>query len=202
VEKISGVIFVESIPLVRVSPSQLDDLEFQKRLLRDRQVLLVGPIDDALANQIIAQLLFLQMDDEKKPITLVIDSPGGSVTAGLAILDTMRFVKPDVRTHCFDQAHALAAILLAAGADGHRTASSRGSMSFSEPYSSGELTPDKEVFMRKLQERLFGEIQGCTGLSAEELRPLISSGRWLTALEAASLGIIDEVLPQDPRGAK
>src|SRR6266404_1416242 len=130
-------------------------MPYSDKLLKERVVLLGLPISDEEATQVIAKLLFLQMQSKTAPITLFINSPGGSATAGLAIINTIESLKPEVRTSCIGQAHSMAAIILASGSPGSRSAMTNALIAFSEIVAQGEMTPDKQAHLERLKTVLF-----------------------------------------------
>ncbi len=172
--------------------------DIYSRLLVDRIVILGTPIDDTVANLIIAQLLFLQMTDPKKDIHLYINSPGGSVTAGLAIYDTLQFVTCDVNTYCIGQAASMAAVLLAAGTKGKRFALPNARILIHQPWGGvqGQAT-DISIQAReilRLKDRLNEILAAHTGHSVEEIARDTDRDRFMSAEEAKQYGIVDHVV--------
>jgi ATP-dependent Clp protease protease subunit len=168
------------------------------RLLKDRIVFLGTPINDQVANTVIAQLLFLQSEDPEKEIMLYLNSPGGSVTAGLAIYDTMQFVQPKVSTVCIGQAASMAAVLLAAGASGRRLSLPNSRVLIHQPLGgvSGQAA-DIDIQAReilKLREKLNEILVKHTGQDYERLRRDSDRDYYMGAYEAKEYGIIDEVI--------
>lgn len=176
--------------------------DIYSRLLKERIIFLGTGVDDTVANLIVAQLLFLESEDASKDITLYINSPGGSVIAGLAILDTMNLVKPDVSTICVGMAASMGAVLLSAGAKGKRFAlpNSRmmihqGSAGFEGTPSDIEITAKEVLYFRgKLDEML----AKATGKSIEEIHRDTDRDYWMSAEDASSYGLIDSVITTKP----
>ena len=172
--------------------------DIYSRLLRERVVFMVGPVNDQSANLVIAQLLFLESENPDKDISLYINSPGGSVSAGLAIYDTMQFVKPQVQTVCLGQAASAAAVLLAAGTPGKRFALPHARVLIHQPYTEGggqgsdiEIQANEILRMRKEME---GILAKHTGRSEEQIELDIERDKILTADMAKEYGIIDAVI--------
>lgn len=172
--------------------------DIYSRLLKDRIVFIGTPIDDTVANLIIAQLLFLQMQDPAKDINVYINSPGGSVTSGLAIYDTMRFVKPDVCTYCIGQAASMGAVLLAAGTKGKRFALPNSRIMIHQPWGGVQGTAAdisiQATEILKLKDRINGILAFHTGKSKEELEKDTDRDFFMSADEAKGYGLIDEVI--------
>ena len=160
--------------------------DIYSRLLKDRIVFVTGPIDDAMANVVIAQLLFLESEDPNKDIHLYINSPGGSVSAGLAIYDTMQYIKPDVSTICMGMAASMASVLLAAGTPGKRYALPYSRVMIHQPLggAQGQAT---EIEMN-------GILAKHTGQSKEKIAQDTERDYYLTSEEAKAYGLIDEVV--------
>ncbi|MFA4015903.1 MAG: hypothetical protein RUDDFDWM_001002 [Candidatus Fervidibacterota bacterium] len=172
--------------------------DIYSRLLKSRIIFLGGEINDHVANVVIAQLLFLEKEDDEAPIDLYINSPGGSVTAGLAIYDAMQFVKPDVATYCIGQAASMAAVLLAAGAKGKRYALPNSRIMIHQPWGgvSGQAT-DVEIYAQEISRvrRLINEILAeCTGQPIERIERDTDRSFFMSAEEALEYGIVDHVL--------
>ena len=173
-------------------------LDIYSRLLRDRIVFLGTPIDDEFANLVIAQLLFLEAEDPEKDIHLYINSPGGSVTAGLAIYDTMQYVRPAVATICLGQAASMAAWLLAAGAQGKRMALPNSRIMIHQPLGGiqGQATEieihAKEILM--LRERMNQLLAAHTGKPVEQIAKDTERDYHMSGDEARDYGIIDKVV--------
>src|SRR6187431_840990 len=171
--------------------------DIYSRLLKDR-IVFVGQIDDHIANSIIAQLLFLQMEDGKKDINIYINSPGGSVTAGLAIYDTMQFLTCDVNTYCIGMAASMGAVLLAAGTKGKRFALPNSDIMIHQ-VSGGAQGQASDVertveYMFKLKKRLINILSRNTGKPAEQVKFDSDRDYYMTAEEARAYGLVDEVV--------
>ncbi len=174
--------------------------DIYSRLLKERVIFLVGPIDDYVANVVVAQLLFLESENPDKDINLYINSPGGVVTAGLAIYDTMRFVKPDVSTMVIGQAASMGSFLLAAGTKGKRYALPNSRVMIHQPSggAQGQAT-DIEIQAREIlymRQRLNQIYVDHTGQSIEKIELDMERDRFMNAADAKSYGLIDEVLQQ------
>jgi len=172
--------------------------DIYSRLLRDRIVFLGTPIEDMVANLIIAQLLFLQMDDPKKDIHLYINSPGGVVTAGLAVYDTMQFLTCDVNTYCIGQAASMGAILLCGGTKGKRFALPNSNIMIHQVLGGAEgAASDVEIrvkYMLKLKHRLNSIIAKHSGKPFEQVEKDCDRDNFMTAAEAKEYGLVDEVV--------
>ena len=174
------------------------------RLLKDRIVFLGGPVDDATANLIIAQMLFLSNEDTKKDIHFYINSPGGSITAGLAIYDTMQFLRCDVATYCIGQAASMAAVLLAGGNTGKRFLLANNRILLHQPLISGQLigpATDLEIEAQeilRLRARLYDILAKHTGQPSEKVENDCDRNLWLDATEAIEYGLADRVLQKAP----
>ena len=186
------------VPMV-VEKSQFGERAYDiySRLLKERIVFLGGPIDDDTANLVIAQLLFLEAEDPKKDISLYINSPGGSVTATLAMVDTMNHVKPAVSTVCVGMAASGAAILLSAGEKGKRFALPNAEIMIHQPHGGAEgQATDIEITAKqiiKLRERLNKILAKNTGQSFEKIEKDVERDFFMTAEEAKKYGLIDQV---------
>jgi ATP-dependent Clp protease protease subunit len=172
--------------------------DIYSRLLKDRIIFIGTPIDDHVANLVIAQLLFLQMEDSKKDISIYINSPGGSVTSGLAIYDTMQFVTCDVNTYCMGIAASMGAVLLCAGTKGKRFALPNSDIMIHQ-VSGGAQGQASDVerqveFMFKLKKRLNGILSLHTGKSVEQVNKDADRDYYMTAEEAKEYGLVDEVV--------
>ncbi|HNX80865.1 MAG TPA: ATP-dependent Clp endopeptidase proteolytic subunit ClpP [Candidatus Omnitrophota bacterium] len=171
--------------------------DIYSRLLKDRIVFIGTPIDDMVANLIIAQLLFLQMEDSNKDISVYVNSPGGSVTAGLAIYDTMQFVKCDVATYCLGQAASMGAVLVAAGTKGKRYILPNARVMIHQPWGGYEGTAEdisrhaKEIL--KMRDTLNGILANHTGQSLEKVQRDTDRDYFMSASEAKEYGLVDEV---------
>jgi ATP-dependent Clp protease protease subunit len=172
--------------------------DIYSRLLVDRIVFLGTPIDDMVANVIIAQMLFLQMSDPKKDIHLYINSPGGSVTAGLAIYDTMQFLTCDVNTYCIGQAASMGAVLLAGGTKGKRYALPNANIMIHQVLGGAEgQATDVEIrvkYMLKLKQRLNEILSRHTGQPVEIVDKACDRDNFMTPGEAKAFGLVDEVV--------
>lgn len=168
------------------------------RLLRERVIFLTGQVEDHMANLIVAQMLFLEADNPEKDIHLYINSPGGVVTAGMAMFDTMNFIKPDVSTICLGQACSMGSFLLAAGAKGKRYALANSRVMIHQPSggAQGQAT-DIEISAReilKIRERLNRILAERTGQPLEKIERDVERDYWLDANEAKEYGLVDAVL--------
>ena|SRR5688572_29863713 len=172
--------------------------DIYSRLLVDRIVFLGTPIDDMVANVIIAQLLFLQMNDPKKDIHLYINSPGGSVTAGLAVYDTMQFLTCDVNTYCIGQAASMGAVLLAGGTKGKRYALPNSNIMIHQVLGGAEgQATDVEIrvkYMLKLKQRLNEIVSRHTGQPIDVVDKACDRDNFMTPNEAKAFGLVDEVV--------
>lgn len=172
--------------------------DIYSRLLVDRIVFLGTPIDDMVANVIIAQLLFLQMNDPKKDIHLYINSPGGSVTAGLAVYDTMQFLTCDVNTYCIGQAASMGAVLLAGGTKGKRYALPNSNIMIHQVLGGAEgQATDVEIrvkYMLKLKQRLNEILSRHTGQPIDVVDKACDRDNFMTPNEAKAFGLVDEVV--------
>jgi ATP-dependent Clp protease protease subunit len=173
-------------------------MDIYSRLLKDRIIFLGTAIDDNVANLIIAQLLFLQFDDPKADIHLYVNSPGGSVTAGLGIYDTMQYITCDVATYCIGQAASMGAVLLCAGAKGKRVALPNARVMIHQPLAGSEGTATEleihaRVFLR-LKKRLNEILIRHTGRTLEEIERDTDRDKFLSAEEAQHYGLVDKVL--------
>jgi len=172
------------------------------RLLKDRIIFIGTPIDDQVANLVIAQMIFLEGEDPDRDINLYIHSPGGVVSAGLAIYDTMQFVKPDVATLCMGQAASMGAILLAGGAKGKRSALPNSRIMIHQPLggTQGQVT-DIEIYTKeilKTKERLNTILAKHTGRTLEDLLKDTDRDYFMSSDEAKTYGLIDEILLKRP----
>lgn len=174
--------------------------DIYSRLLKERIVFLVGPVNDDSANLVVAQLLFLESENPDKDIFFYINSPGGSVTAGMSIYDTMNFIKPDVSTLCLGQAASMGAFLLSAGAKGKRFALPNSRVMIHQPLISGGLggqASDIEIHARellKLKEKLNRLLAKHTGQDLEKVERDTDRDNYMSAEEAQKYGLIDQVL--------
>jgi ATP-dependent Clp protease protease subunit len=175
--------------------------DIYSRLLKDNIVFIGLPIDDQLSNLVIAQLLFLEAEEPDRDISVYINSPGGSVTAGMAIYDTMQFVKPDISTICIGQAASMAAVLLAAGTKGKRFALPNSRIIIHQPLMSGlsGQATDIDIHAReilRLRERINGILKVHTGQSGDRIEKDTDRDFIMTASQAMEYGLVDQVIHQ------
>ena len=172
--------------------------DIYSRLLKERIVFLVGPVNDAVASLVTAQLLFLESENPNKEINFYINSPGGLVTAGLGIYDTMQYIAPDVATICTGMAASMGAVLLCAGAKGKRTALKHSRVMIHQPLGGAQgQASDIEITAReiqKLKKELYTIISDHSGKSYDEVWKDGDRDYWMTSSEAKDYGMIDEVL--------
>jgi len=176
------------------------------RLLKDRIIFLGGPIDDTVANLIIAQLLFLESEDPDKDVQMYINSPGGSVTAGLAIYDTMQYIKPDVATICLGSAASMGAMLLSSGAKGKRYSLPYSRIMVHQPLggTQGQAT-DIEIHAREIlrMRELLNEILSAnTGQTMERIQQDTERDNFMSSLQAKEYGIIDSIMSRRVTGGE
>jgi len=178
--------------------------DIYSRLLKERVVFLVGPVTETTANLVVAQLLFLESENPDKDINFYINSPGGSIAAGMAIYDTMQFIKPDVSTLCTGMAASMGAFLLAAGAKGKRFALPNSTVMIHQPLGGFQgQASDIEIHARyilSLRERLNRLMAQHTGKSVEDVARETDRDNFLTAEEALAFGIVDQVLHKRVQG--
>jgi len=172
--------------------------DIYSRLLKERVIFMVGPVNDQMANLIVAQLLFLESENPDKDISLYINSPGGSVSAGMAIFDTMQFIKPDVSTLCTGLAASMGAFLLAAGAKGKRFSLPNSRIMIHQPLGGAQgQASDIEIQAREilyLRERLNSILAEKTGRDVEQIAKDTDRDNFMSAAQAADYGLIDKVL--------
>ncbi len=173
--------------------------DIYSRLLRDNIIFIGFPIDDVLANLITAQLLFLEAENPERDIWLYINSPGGSITAGMAIYDTMQFVRPDITTVCLGQAASMAAVLMAAGAKGKRYALPNSRFLLHQPSMSGLAgqATDIDIHAReilRMRERLNQILSDCTGQTVDKINHDVERDFILEADQAKDYGLVDEII--------
>ena len=178
--------------------------DIYSRLLKDRIVFIGTPIDDIISNLIIAQLLFLQMEDPAKDISVYINSPGGSVTAGLAIYDTMQLVKPDVATYCLGQATSMGAVLLAAGTKGKRFVLPNSRIMIHQPWggvqgTAADISIQAEEILR-LRKKINEILAKHTGQGVEKIGKDTDRDYFMSAEECKAYGLVDEVIYGKPKG--
>ncbi|MDD2479828.1 MAG: ATP-dependent Clp endopeptidase proteolytic subunit ClpP [Victivallaceae bacterium] len=172
--------------------------DIYSRLLKDRIILLGTPVDDTIANLIVAQLLFLQSEDPKKDIDLYINSPGGSITAGLAIYDTMQILSCDVKTYCIGQAASMGAVLLAAGAPGKRFSLPNARIMIHQPWGGSEGTAAdihiqaQEIL--RMRTMLNGILSKHTGKPLKKIETDTDRDHFMSAEEAVKYGLVDSVV--------
>jgi len=172
--------------------------DIYSRLLKERVIFMVGPVNDQMANLIVAQMLFLESENPDKDISLYINSPGGSVSAGMAIFDTMQFIKPDVSTLCTGLAASMGAFLLAAGAKGKRFSLPNSRIMIHQPLGGAQgQASDIEIQAREilyLRDRLNHILSQQTGQSIEKIRNDTERDNFMSADQAVEYGMIDKVL--------
>ena len=180
--------------------------DIYSRLLKDRIIFLGGPIDDAVANTVVAQLLFLESEDPDKDIHLYINSPGGVVTAGLAIYDTMQYIKPGVSTICIGQAASMGALLLTAGAKGKRYALPNARIMIHQPLGGAQgQSTDIQIQAREIQrirEVINDILVESTGKDRETVVQDTERDNFMTAEEAKAYGLVDEVITRPVKKGK
>ncbi len=178
--------------------------DIYSRLLRDRIIFLGGGIDDMMANLIVAQLLFLSNEDPKADINIYVNSPGGSVSAGLAIFDTMQFIRCDVATYCIGMAASMGAVLLAGGTKGKRYTLRNSRVLIHQPLITGVLTgPATELDIEaqeilRLRTRLYQILSEITGKEYDVIERDCDRNKWLNAEEAVDYGCVDQILETMP----
>ncbi|EST55470.1 ATP-dependent Clp protease proteolytic subunit [Brevibacillus panacihumi W25] len=180
--------------------------DIYSRLLKDRIIFLGTPINDTVANIVVAQLLFLQAEDPDKDIHLYINSPGGSITAGMAIYDTMNFIKPDVSTICIGMAASMGAFLLAAGAKGKRFALPNSEVMIHQPLGGAQgQASDIEIAAKrilKMRDKLNQILSERTGQPLERIQKDTDRDNFLSAAEALEYGLIDKVISSEAAAKK
>ena len=192
------------VPMV-VEQSSRGERSFDifSRLLRERVIFLTGEVEDHMANLIVAQLLFLEAENPEKDIHLYINSPGGSVSAGLAVYDTMNFIQPEVSTICMGGAYSMGSFLLAAGEKGKRYALANSRVMIHQPSGGAQgKASDIEINAReilKIRERLNRIFAERTGQPIERIELDMERDYWLDAYEAKAYGLVDEVLEKRPK---
>ena len=190
---------LHQIPMVIESSGRTERAyDIYSRLLKERVVFMVGPIEDYTANVVVAQLLFLESENPDKDIHLYINSPGGSVTAGLAIYDTMQFIKPDISTLCIGQAASMGSLLLTAGAKGKRFALPHSRCMIHQPLGgfSGQAS-DIDIHAQeilKTRDKLNSILKEHTGQSMKTIQKDTDRDNFMSASESAKYGLIDKVL--------
>jgi len=178
--------------------------DIYSRLLRDRIVFVGGEIDDDMANLVVAQLLFLSNEDPHADINMYVNSPGGSVSAGMAVYDTMQYIRPDVRTYCVGMAASMAAILLIGGAPKKRYILNNSRVLIHQPLIHGTLigpATDLDIQAReiiRLRRRLYEILAKHTGQNADQIERDADRDKWLDAKEAIEYGAVDQILEHMP----
>ncbi len=192
--------------IIEERPMNVAVMDVYSRLMMDRIIFLGYPISDEVANIVTAQLLFLESTDRTRDIQMYINSPGGSVHAGLGMYDTMQFITPDVATICTGMAASMAQVLMCAGAKGKRTALKHSRIMMHQPSAgAGGQASDIEITVnqiRKLKHELYEIIAEHTGQPVEKVEKDCDRDKWLTALEAQEYGLVDEVLLTNSRKSK
>src|SRR4051812_39800244 len=172
--------------------------DIYSRLLKERVIFIVGPVDDYMANIVVAQMLFLESENPDKDISLYINSPGGVVTSGLAIYDTMQFVKPDVSTICIGQAASMGAVLLAGGTKGKRFALPHARMMIHQPLGGFQgQAADMEIHAREMlytRDRLNKILAKHTGQSVDQIKKDTDRDNFMSSVDAVNYGLIDRIL--------
>jgi ATP-dependent Clp protease protease subunit len=172
--------------------------DIYSRLLKDRLIFIVGPVDDYMANIVVAQLLFLESENPDKDVSLYINSPGGIVTAGLAIYDTMQFIRPDVSTICVGQAASMGAVLLAGGTKGKRYGLPHARMMIHQPLGGFQgQAADMEIHAREMlytRDRLNKILAKHTGQSVDQIKKDTDRDNFMSTADAVSYGLIDKIL--------
>ena len=186
--------------VVEQSPRGERSFDIFSRLLRERVIFITGGIDDHVANLVVAQLLFLESDNPEKDIHVYINSPGGVVTAGLSIVDTMRFIKPDVATMCVGQAASMGSLLPAAGAKGKRYALPHSRVMIHQPHGGAQgQASDIEIQAREilyLRGRLNEILAECTGQAVETIERDSNRDFFMSAEQAKDYGVIDTIMTE------
>ncbi|MCG8382929.1 MAG: ATP-dependent Clp endopeptidase proteolytic subunit ClpP [Gammaproteobacteria bacterium] len=184
--------------VVEQSPRGERAYDIYSRLLKERVIFLVGPVEDHMANLIVAQLLYLESENPDKDISLYINSPGGSVTAGMSIYDTMQFIKPNVATLCVGQAASMGAVLLAAGAKDKRFALPHSRVMIHQPLGGFQgQASDFDIHAReilKIRDKLNNVLAQHTGQTVEKIAEDTERDNFMSADEATKYGLIDKVL--------
>lgn len=192
--------------IIEERPMNVAVMDVYSRLMMDRIIFLGYPISDEVANIVTAQLLFLESTDRTRDIQMYINSPGGSVHAGLGMYDTMQFITPDIATICTGMAASMGAVLMCAGAKGKRTALKHSRIMMHQPSAgAGGQASDIEITVneiRKLKRELYAIISHHTGQSEEQVAIDCDRDKWLTATEAKEYGLVDEVLVMNPKKMK
>lgn len=192
--------------IIEERPMNVAVMDVYSRLMMDRIIFLGYPVNDEVANIVTAQLLFLDSTDRTRDINMYINSPGGSVYAGLGIYDTMQYVTPDVATICIGMAASMASVLLGAGTKGKRAALKHARVMMHQPSGAiGGQASDIEITVneiRKLKKELYEVVQFHSGKPIEQIQTDFERDHWMTAAEAKEYGLVDEVLLTNPRKEK
>jgi ATP-dependent Clp protease protease subunit len=197
--------FEQNAPMMNLVPMVVEQsargeraYDIYSRLLKERVIFIVGPVEDHMANLIVAQILFLESENPDKDISIYINSPGGSVTAGMAIYDTMQFAKPDISTLCVGQAASMGAVLLAGGAEGKRYALPHSRMMIHQPLGGFQgQASDFDIHAREIlniREKLNRVLSHHTGQSMETIGKDTERDNFMDSKEAQAYGLIDKVL--------
>ncbi len=198
-----GTISNALVPMVVEQTSRGErSYDIYSRLLKERVIFLVGQVEDHMANLVVAQMLFLESENPDKDIHLYINSPGGSVTAGMAIYDTMQFIRPNVSTLCIGQAASMGAVLLTAGAEGKRHCLPNSRVMVHQPLGGFQgQASDFDIHAREIltiRERLNGILAKHTGQSIEQIQKDTDRDNFMNGNEAQAYGLIDSVLERRP----
>jgi ATP-dependent Clp protease protease subunit len=192
--------------IIEERPMNVAVMDVYSRLMMDRIIFLGYPINEEVANIVTAQLLFLDSTDRTRDINMYINSPGGSVYAGLGVYDTLQFVTPDVSTICIGMAASMACVLLGAGSHGKRAALKHARIMMHQPSGAiGGQASDIEISVneiRKLKKELYDIVNYHSGKSVEQIETDFDRDKWMTAIEAKEYGLVDEVLLTNPRKQK
>ncbi len=188
--------------VIEQTPRGERSYDIYSRLLKERVIFLVGQVEDHMANLVVAQLLFLESENPDKDIHLYINSPGGSVTAGMAIYDTMQFIKPDVSTLCIGQAASMGSLLLTAGAEGKRHCLPNSRVMIHQPLGGFQgQASDFDIHAKEIlsiRDRLNGIMSKHTGQNIKTIRKDTDRDNFMSSQEAMEYGLIDSVLEQRP----
>jgi len=192
--------------IIEERPMNVAVMDVYSRLMMDRIIFLGYPINDEVANIITAQMLFLESTDRYRDIQMYINCPGGSVSAGLGVYDTMQYITPDVSTICIGMAASMAAVLMCAGTKGKRTALKHSRVMMHQPSGAiGGQASDIEITVneiRKIKKELYDIISFHTGVDPKQVEKDCDRDFWMTSIEAKQYGLVDEVLLTNPRKEK
>lgn len=192
--------------IIEERPMNVAVMDVYSRLMMDRIIFLGHPINDEVANIVTAQMLFLDSTDRTRDINMYINSPGGSVYAGLGVYDTMQYVSPDVATICIGMAASMGCVLLAAGTEGKRAALKHARIMMHQPSGAiGGQATDIEITVReirKIKKELYDIVTFHSGRNVEQVEADFDRDYWMTASEAKEYGLVDEVLVTNPRKEK